>query len=419
MFNKTKRRLVILNALVFFILQNAFGAIIYFYTQYSLYQQVDHTILEKKTHLLREKEKMGTQLNPEREENRRLVYLLWEKRNKLYQVIPKNSISRIDTGRFFPFIHKAGLQTITIGPESYRFINISVAKDKNYSPVQNIQIIYNLKHEKEMLSRLLMVIGFGSLLSVFIAILAGFYLAKKALIPIKVSWEKQQQFVADASHELRTPLSVMKLNLEHLFRHPDHSIEEESETIHQSIQEINYLSKMTSDLLTLARSDSNQLQIIQETIQLDEILNQVVKDFKALANSRNIHLTAEIAPIVIIGDKERLKQLFVILLDNAIKYTMENGSISINSSVKNAHANIDISDTGIGIPKTDLPYIFDRYYRGDKSRNRHLEGSGLGLSIAKWIIQSHSGKIRVMSKVGEGTHVFVSLPLKFKNGYRS
>lgn len=419
MFNKTKRRLVILNALVFFILQNAFGAIIYFYTQYSLYNQVDHTILEKKTHLLQEREKMGTQLNPEREENRRLVYLLWEKRNKLYQEIPKNSISRIDTGRFSPFIHKAGLQTIAIGSESYRFINISVSKDKNYSPVQNIQIIYNLKHEKEMLSRLLMVIGFGSLLSVFIAVLAGFYLANKALIPIKVSWEKQQQFVADASHELRTPLSVMKLNLEHLFRHPDHSIVEESETIHQSIQEINYLSKMTADLLTLARSDSNQLQIIQETIKLDEILNQVVKDFKALANSRNIHLTAEIAPIVIIGDKERLKQLFVILLDNAIKYTMENGSISINSSVKNAHANIDISDTGIGIPKTDLPYIFDRYYRGDKSRNRHLEGSGLGLSIAKWIIQSHSGKIRVMSKVGEGTHVFVSLPLKFKNGYRS
>jgi two-component system, OmpR family, sensor histidine kinase CiaH len=415
MFKKTKYRLVILNALVFFILQNAFGAMIYFYTQYSLYHQADQTILDKENHLLHEKEKLGAQLNPEREENQHLVYLLWEKGNKLYQVIPKNSISHIDTNRFSPLVNKTGLQSITTGNASYRILNISVSKDKEYSPVKNIQIIYNLKREKEMLYHLLIVIGFGSLLSVFIAIIAGVYLANKALIPINFSWEKQQQFVTDASHELRTPLSVMKLNLEHLFRHPDNSIEQESETIHQAIKEINYMSKMTADLLSLARSDSNQLQIIRSSIELDEILNQVIKDFKSLAMLKNINLNAEIQPIKMMGDKERLKQLFVILLDNALKYTKENGSISIKSSVKNSRAIIDIIDTGIGIPKTDLPYIFDRYYRGDKSRNRDLEGSGLGLSIARWIIQSHSGKIRVVSKEGEGTHVFVNLPLKYKN----
>ena len=412
MFNKTKRKLVILNALVFFILQNAFGALIYFYMQYSLYHQVDRSILEKSTHLLREKEKIGTELNPEHEENRRLVYLLWEKQSKLYQELPKNSISRMDAGRFSPFINKTGLQTIKIGSQVYRFNTISVSKDTNYAPVQKIQIVYNLRHEKEMLSRLLMVIGFGSLLSILISILAGFYLANKALIPIKVSWEKQQQFVADASHELRTPLTVMKLNLEHLFRFPDRSIEQESETIHQSIQEINYLSRMTADLLTLARTDSNQLQIIQESVQLDVILNQVVKDFSALGLLKNIQITADIQPIILNGDRERLKQLFVILLDNALKYTQENGAIRIKASVKNWRAAIDISDTGTGIPKKDLPYIFDRYYRGDKSRTRHLEGSGLGLSIARWIIESHKGKIRVTSKEGEGTNVFVSLPLK-------
>ncbi|WP_312470408.1 HAMP domain-containing sensor histidine kinase [Neobacillus sp.] len=415
MFKKTKRRLVILNALVFFILQNTFGALIYFYTYYSLYHQVDQNILEKKNHLLHERERMGTELNQEREENHRLVYLLWGKGNKLNQVIPSNSITHVGTDRFSQLLNKEGLQSTTIGTESYRFINISVSTYKNYSPVQKIQVVYNLKRENEMLSHLLMVIGFGSLLSVFIAILAGIYLANKALIPIKMSWEKQQQFVADASHELRTPLSVMKLNLEHLFRHPDHSVEQESETIHQAIQEINYLSKMASDLLTLARSDSNQLQLIQETIQLDEILHQAVKDFKTLAILKNIQLTADIHPIKMIGDKERLKQLFVILLDNALKYTKENGTISIKGSVKNSRTIIEISDTGIGIPKEDLPYIFDRYYRGDKSRTRHLEGAGLGLSIARWIIQSHSGKIRIMSKEGEGTHVLVSLPLKNKN----
>ncbi|MEH7502003.1 HAMP domain-containing sensor histidine kinase [Neobacillus drentensis] len=415
MFKKTKYRLVILNALVFFILQNAFGAMIYFYTQYSLYHQVDQNIVEKKNHLLHEKEKLGTQLNPEREENRRFVYLLWEKGNKLYQVIPKNSISSTDTNRFSPFVNKAGLQSITVGSETYRILTTSVSKDKDYLPVQNIQIVYNLKHEKEMLNHLLIVIGFGSLLSVFIAVLAGIYLANKALIPIKLSWEKQQQFVGDASHELRTPLSVMKLNLEHLFRHPDNSIEQVSETIHQVIQEINYMSRMTTDLLTLARSDSDQLQIVHESIQLDDILHQVVKDFKILAITKNIHLTTDIHPIKMAGDKERLKQLLVILLDNALKYTQKNGAISVKSKMKNSRAIIEIIDTGIGISNTDLPYIFDRYYRGDKSRTRHLEGTGLGLSIAKWIIQSHSGKIRIQSKEGEGTHVIISLPQKCKS----
>lgn len=416
MFKKTKRRLVILNALVFFILQNLFGAMIYFYTHYSLYHQADQTILDKKNHLLSEnKDKLSIELDPERDENHRLIYILWEKGHKLNEVVPANAISTANSNHFLGLINKQGLQSISIGGVSYRLVTVPVASKKNYAPVQNIQIIYNLKRENDMLAHLLMVIGFGSLLSVFIAILAGIYLASKALIPIRKSWEKQQKFVADASHELRTPLSVMKLNLEHLFRHPDHNIEQESETIHQAIREINFLSKMVSELLTLARSDSNQQQLVQETIQLDDILRQVVKDFKTLAMIKQIQLTADIHPIKMTGDKERLKQLFVILLDNALKYTKENGSISIKSSVKNSRALIDITDTGIGIAKEDLPHIFDRYYRGDKSRTRHLEGSGLGLSIANWIVQSHLGKIRIMSNEGDGTQVSVSFPIKHRN----
>jgi two-component system sensor histidine kinase CiaH len=408
MFRKTKLRLVVLNALVFFIIQNSFGAMIYFYTHYSLYHQVDNTLLEKKDHLQREKERLKTELNPEREENHRLVYLLWDKKHQLYQTVPQNSMSYKNAKLFTPLLNKSGIQSVDIGTNSYRYLNLSVKRDS----VVKLQIIYNLKREKEMLSHLLMVIGFGSLLSVFIAIIAGIYLANKALIPIRKSWDKQQQFVADASHELRTPLSVMKLNLERLFRHPDHSIEQESETIHQAIQEIKYMSKMTTDLLTLARSDSEQLNIVQESVQLDELLERIVSDFTSLALLKDIHLKTNIDPIRLTGDKERLKQLFVILIDNALKYTKENGAITIRGTVKNARAVIEIQDTGIGISKEDLPHIFDRYYRGDKSRTRHQEGSGLGLSIAKWIVDSHSGKIRFMSKEGEGTHVFVYLPVR-------
>lgn len=408
MFKRTKMRLVILNSLVFFILQNAFGAMIYFYMHYSLYHQVDETISEKKTHLLGEQERLGKELNPEREENHRMVYLLWDKKNELYKILPQQSLSKADVERFSSLLNKEGIQTITMDGNSYKYLNMSLEQDS----VKKIQIIYNLKRENEMLSHLLMVIGFGSLISVFIALLGGIYLANKALIPIRKSWDKQQQFVADASHELRTPLSVMKLNLEHLFRHPDRSIEQESETIHQAIQELNYLSKMSSDLLTLARSDSEGLQVVQEPFQLDEVLQQIVRDFKALALQKQIQVTADIQPIKIIGDKERVKQLFVILLDNALKYTKDQGKVSISGTVKNSRAVVEIMDTGIGISKYDLPYIFDRYYRGDKSRTRHIEGSGLGLSIAQWIVQSHSGKIQVKSKEGEGTQVMVQFPIK-------
>ena len=415
MFKRTRQRLVILNALVFFILLNLLGGMAYFYTKYSLYHQVDHTILEKKYHLINDQDDIvESELSPEREENHRLAYLLWDKNGKLYGVVPKVAKKIIDASSFSHLRNKEGLQSINIGPVSYRYVNLSVANNKKNPSLQSIQIVYNLQRENEMLDHLLFVIGFGSLISVFIAIIAGVYLANKALVPIRLSWEKQQQFVADASHELRTPLSVMKLNLEHLFRHPDHSIEQESETIHQAIQEINYLGKMSADLLTLARSDTDQLEILKETIQLDDIINQVIKDFQSLAVVKSVKVSAEVSPIKIIGDRERLKQLFIILLDNALKYTRENGLIEIKANARNSRAMIEISDTGVGIPNDDLPFIFDRYFRGDKSRTRHLEGSGLGLSIAQWIVHAHGGKIRVMSKLGEGTQVVVNIPLKDK-----
>ncbi|HJV17756.1 MAG TPA: HAMP domain-containing sensor histidine kinase, partial [Bacillales bacterium] len=310
------------------------------------------------------------------------------------------------------YINSKSLQTVRDSQNSYRIANLSVFDDT--TSIQTIQILYKVNREKEMLKYLLVIIEFGSIISVFLSIIAGTYLANKALIPIKSAWDKQRQFVADASHELRTPLSVSKLNLEHLFRRPHHTIEQESENVNQVIQEINYMTKMSESLLTLARSDSNQTEILMESLQLDQILQQIVKSFKELATLKNIKVMAEISSIPMMGDKERIKQLFIIIMDNALKYTKENGTITLKASVKNSHAMIEISDTGIGISSEDLPHIFDRFYRGDKSRNRRIEGTGLGLSIANWIVQSHRGKINVKSKVGVGTTVLVSFPLKIK-----
>jgi two-component system sensor histidine kinase CiaH len=416
MFNRTRSRLVVLNALVFFILLNLFGAMNYFYTQYRLYRTANASLEDITKDINSDQsEDVGKLISPEKAENNRVIYLLWQKNGKLGHVVPEKGMNPSDAQQFGKLRNKKKIQSITIKSRSYHFVNIQVKHDKKYPALQTIQIIYNLGREKEMLQHLLIVIGFGDVFSIFMAVVAGLYLANKAFIPIKKSWDRQQQFVADASHELRTPLSVMKLNLEHLFRHPNRTIEQESEIISQVIQEINYMTRMTKDLLTLARSDADQLDMVKSPIRLDHIINQVVKDFKALAQLKDIDLKSDIkGPIEMFGDPERLKQCLVILLDNALKYTKNSGKIEVIANMKNGKAILDIIDTGVGIPEADLPYIFDRYYRGDKSRTRQFEGTGLGLSIAKWIIQSHGGKIRVTSKVGKGTDVQMSFPLKMK-----
>jgi signal transduction histidine kinase len=242
---------------------------------------------------------------------------------------------------------------------------------------------------------------------------AGYFLAQKALIPINESWEKQEQFVADASHEMRTPLAVIKSHAELLLHSPDHTIENESTRIASIIKESTRLSNLVAKLLLLARSDSNQVEIESRPIQIMELVENVVGQFQPIAELKNIDLTMQSSDVIeILGDKERIVQLLVILLDNAIKYTPEGGTIMVGVHKKYNAAEIVVKDTGIGISSEDLPHIFDRFYRADKARAGKDRGTGLGLAIAKWIVEKHSGSIRAESTTGAGSMMVVTLPLK-------
>jgi two-component system, OmpR family, sensor histidine kinase CiaH len=245
-----------------------------------------------------------------------------------------------------------------------------------------------------------------------IAVIAGFYLANRALIPIRRSLEKQQQFVSDASHELRTPLSVIQAHAELMLRHPDRTIEQDSKHVSTVLQEARRMSKLVGGLLTLARSDSNQLDLERRPIQFDRIVQECVSKMQMLAEVKEIILNAEIdANIPMNADEERLHQLLVTVLDNAIKYTPEGGVVRVVCR-KFAHfVQLEVEDTGIGISPENLPHVFDRFYRGDKARTRQEGGSGLGLAIAQWIVERHGGKIRIDSKLSTGTHVYITLPL--------
>lgn len=407
-------RLVALNTAALLIIMNIFGAVIYFHVQYRLNNQVDETLINASKHL---QDKSFNVFIHEKEENQeeineRIVYLLWNKQGDLVKIYPEEEFSRTDLSRFKNALQQPQLQTVDSGQHHYRVIRVPLS-GKNAA--QTLQLVYNLDPEQNMLQNLLLVIGIGNGVSLLLAVLTGLFLADKALVPIRLAWEKQQRFVADASHELRTPLASIKIHLERLFRNPGHTIEQESENIYEVINETERMRKLVANLLTLARSDSNELQILVKKIRLDRICERVLSQFQELAQIRNIRLDSKIIPVEMEGDGERLQQLLVILLDNALKYGKDGGTITVGCRRIRNTAVLEVKDTGVGIRKKDLPFIFDRFYRGDQARTRSGEGTGLGLSIAKWIVEAHGGKIKVESEWGVGTRFLIQLPLKNKN----
>jgi two-component system sensor histidine kinase CiaH len=311
------------------------------------------------------------------------------------------------------------LQTVKLDNQYYRVLNVPnpqiagvISANGQTYRIATQQMLTNVSAEINMLLRLKYILLFGGAAGLLVAIAAGYYLANRALFPIRLSLEKQQQFVSDASHELRTPLSVIQAHTELLLRHPEHTIEQDSKHVSTVLQEARRMSKLVGGLLTLARSDSNELELDIKPVEFDRIVQDSVRKMQMLAEDKNIILQTEIdSTMAMQADEERLHQLLITLLDNAIKYTPEGGLIRVVCR-KLAHSvHLEVEDTGIGIAPENLPRIFDRFYRGDKARTRQEGGTGLGLAIAKWIVERHGGKIRVESKHSIGTQVFITFPI--------
>lgn len=218
----------------------------------------------------------------------------------------------------------------------------------------------------------------------------------------------QRRFLADVSHELRTPLTVIKgeVGLMRLTNELD------EESLHSIEKEVDRLSRLVGDLLLLAQAESGQLPLELKPVELDTILLEVIQQMQVLASGKvNLRLE-EIDQVIVNGDRDRLKQVILNLVSNAVNYTPAGGEVRLWLGKIDSRACLKVEDTGPGIPSEDLPYIFDRFYRGDPSRKRtESSGFGLGLSIAKWIVDRHGGQIEVESQVGKGTRFTVLLPL--------
>ncbi len=220
----------------------------------------------------------------------------------------------------------------------------------------------------------------------------------------------QKQFIQDISHELRTPLTIMRGELEVALKRP-RSIEEYSAILESSLEESAKISRLLENLLALARLESSSASLSKVSVDISSIMRDILSDMEVLANKKKIQtgFTGQ-DKITLFLDIDKIMQAFVNLLDNAIKYTPENGKISVEVLHQKDHVIVTIADTGIGIPEQDLPHIFDRFYQVDKSRSS--EGFGLGLSITRLIIEAHGGSISVESTQGRGTAFLISLPMK-------
>ena len=221
------------------------------------------------------------------------------------------------------------------------------------------------------------------------------------------------QFTADASHELRTPIALIRTTAELTLRR-ERSPETYKEALQQIVLEAERTSRLIEDLLMLARADAGLPSLAMDRLELAPLVRDVCRQGSVLAEARRVELTAEVpeAPVYVRGNDPALRRLLLVLLDNAIKYTPAGGSVAVSLAASRSGATVSVQDTGVGIEESALPHIFERFYRADPSRNRSEGGSGLGLSIAKWIADSHRAEIHAESAAGGGS-VFL---VKFPNG---
>jgi signal transduction histidine kinase len=239
----------------------------------------------------------------------------------------------------------------------------------------------------------------------------GYLLAGKTLFPIQKIVEEQKRFVGDASHELRTPLTALKSMLEVSLRDKKITLKEARSIIGDSLEETDKLTLLSNSLLELARLDGDARKLIKEKLFVKDLVVDSLKQVSLRAKTKNISISSSTNGTQILGNREKLIETLVILLDNALKYSPSGSQISISAKAFKNSALIKVSDHGVGISPADLPRIFERFYRIDSSRSRQEEGGyGLGLAIAQKIVEEHHGKIEVESELGKGSEFKITFP---------
>lgn len=253
--------------------------------------------------------------------------------------------------------------------------------------------------------------GLAALLAI---ILAGWFLTERALVPIRAAMDRQVRFTADASHELRTPLTIIDTGLQVLRRHPRQNLDDNRQVLESMSAETRRMTRLVDDLLALARVDSGQAQVQLLPTDVSELVTSTGLDLEALAAGRGGRVDfAAAGGIEALVDADRIRQLIVILVDNALRHGAPGDTIEVRAARSGNELRLEVADHGPGIPADQRPKVFEPFHRLEASRSD--AGSGLGLSIAQWIVRSHRGTIRLMDN-SPGLRVRVSIPLGSRGG---
>lgn len=316
-----------------------------------------------------------------------------------------------------------------------------------------VQVGTSMESVEETLNRLLLVLLVTMPLALAVSLAGGWFLAGRALRPVdditlaaqriaggdltqrlkvqpspdeigrladtfnnmiarlETSFRQIRQFSSDASHELRTPLTVMKGETELALRRP-RDAKDYTVVLESNLEEIDRMTRIVDELLFLSRADMGEVKMERLPVKLESLLEDVHRQASLLGQERDVQVVlGMVTPATVLGDELRLRELFLNLLDNAVKYSKSGGSVDITLQTETGQAKVLIADTGIGISREDQGKIFDRFYRTDDARTHTKKGTGLGLAICAWIIESHHGRIEVDSEIGKGSTFTVTLPL--------
>ncbi len=298
------------------------------------------------------------------------------------------------------FAHGSDLRTIERRSETFRIYSLKLPGGRFA-----VQVARSLEPEEDALHGLLRNMLLGAAACVAVAAVGGWFLAGKSLAPVAVAFQRQQTFVADASHELRTPLAVIRANAEFLQQE-----QPGSEEAAEILAETDRLASLVDALLALARGQAGSAD--ERALDLGELVTASASALLPLAGDRKVALDVDTDPgMQVRGNPDQLRQLVVILVDNALRYTPEGGRVNVDAHRVDGSAVVAVSDTGIGIDPDALAHVFERFYRADDARTRAFGGAGLGLSIAEQLVTGHGGRISAESTPGHGSTFTVTLPL--------
>lgn len=293
---------------------------------------------------------------------------------------------------------------VILGDNEYRYLKSSMDTS------ETILLFQDFTKENHMLRIQLTALTVVGLICLILSLLGSFLMANRAMIPIQQTWQQQKDFLSDASHELRTPLTVIQTNLEIVVDSQNETVASQLKWLHNIQEETTAMAKLVDSLLFLARSDANQQMLEIASFSLTQTLIETAAAFEPLAQAKELAIDVFApAEIKFAGDRNRIKQVISILLDNAIRHT-SSGKISLQLCQTAGKICLTVSDSGEGIAPESINKIFDRFYQVDKARSKG--GAGLGLSIARSIIENHKGTIQVASSPGFGTTFTIDLPVQ-------